>query len=162
MPFSAKDAVLTAAVCGVTTLNVRSHLLCCLHICSWVSPVLLFRRINRGVTYYWQRFKFQASSSYFPLSYLLADHESRQADLQWPVNVYSLSFGCLLLVSGRLADILGGRTMFLIGSAWFATLSAKTAFPYSIILILLTSTGASPPHSHRTTLHSSSSPPSWA
>ncbi|KZP30068.1 MFS general substrate transporter [Athelia psychrophila] len=56
------------------------------------------------------------------------DLNFKQADLQWPVNVYSLSYGCLLLVFGRLADIVGGRTMFLAGSAWFAAWSIATAF----------------------------------
>ncbi len=32
----------------------------------------------------------------------------------------SLSVGCLLLLCGRLADILGNKKLFLIGSAWFS------------------------------------------
>ncbi|KAF7307454.1 MFS domain-containing protein [Mycena indigotica] len=56
------------------------------------------------------------------------DLSFRQADLQWPLNVYALSYGCLVLFCGRLGDILGGRFMFLTGSIWFAIWSLATAF----------------------------------
>ncbi|KAF9462499.1 major facilitator superfamily-domain-containing protein [Collybia nuda] len=52
---------------------------------------------------------------------------SHRADLQWPINVYSLSYGCMLLFFGRVGDIVGGRIMFLLGSAWFA---AWQCFPF--------------------------------
>ncbi|GJE97159.1 MFS general substrate transporter [Phanerochaete sordida] len=51
-----------------------------------------------------------------------------QEDLQWPVNVYSLSYGCLLLLCGRMADIWGSKRMFLAGSAWFSVWSIAAAF----------------------------------
>lgn len=41
-----------------------------------------------------------------------------QARQQWVVSAYSLSFACFLLLWGRLADVYGRRTIFLIGSAW--------------------------------------------
>ncbi|KZP16508.1 MFS general substrate transporter [Athelia psychrophila] len=67
------------------------------------------------------------------------DLHFKQADLQWPVNVYSLSYGCLLLVFARLADIVGGRMMFMIGSAWFAAWSIAIAFaPNDIAFIIFT------------------------
>ncbi|KAK7044587.1 MFS general substrate transporter [Favolaschia claudopus] len=52
----------------------------------------------------------------------------KQSELQWPVNVYALSYGCLLLFFGRLGDIVGGRFMFLAGSIWFSIWSLATAF----------------------------------
>ncbi|KAF7325316.1 MFS general substrate transporter [Mycena venus] len=52
----------------------------------------------------------------------------KQADLQWPLNVYALSYGCMLLFFGRLGDIVGGRIMFLVGSIWFSLWSLATAF----------------------------------
>jgi EmrB/QacA subfamily drug resistance transporter len=43
---------------------------------------------------------------------------------QWVVTAYSLAFGSLLLVGGRLADILGRKTTFMVGLAGFAAASA--------------------------------------
>jgi EmrB/QacA subfamily drug resistance transporter len=45
-------------------------------------------------------------------------------DRQWVVTAYSLSFGSLLLLGGRLADLLGRKSTFLIGLAGFAGVSA--------------------------------------
>jgi len=46
------------------------------------------------------------------------------ADRQWVVTAYALTFGGLLLLGGRLADLVGRRRMFLIGLAGFALSSA--------------------------------------
>ena len=46
------------------------------------------------------------------------------ADRQWVVTAYALAFGGLLLLGGRLADMLGRRRMFLIGLVGFAVASA--------------------------------------
>lgn len=46
------------------------------------------------------------------------------ADRQWIVTAYSLAFGGLLLLGGRLADLVGRRLVFLIGVAGFAAASA--------------------------------------
>ncbi|MFC6929790.1 MFS transporter [Actinomadura yumaensis] len=43
---------------------------------------------------------------------------------QWIVTAYSLAFGSLLLLGGRLADLFGRRTTFLIGLVGFAAASA--------------------------------------
>lgn len=48
------------------------------------------------------------------------DHESRQ----WIVTGYALAFGALLLVGGRLSDLLGRRKVLLIGLVGFAVASA--------------------------------------
>jgi EmrB/QacA subfamily drug resistance transporter len=45
-------------------------------------------------------------------------------DRQWVVTAYSLAFGGLLLLGGRLADIFGRKRMFLIGLVGFAGASA--------------------------------------
>lgn len=37
---------------------------------------------------------------------------------QWIVSAYSLTFGCFLLLWGRLADVCGKRKVFIWGSAW--------------------------------------------
>lgn len=37
---------------------------------------------------------------------------------QWLVSAYSLTFGCFLLLWGRLADVYGKRLIFIYGSAW--------------------------------------------
>jgi EmrB/QacA subfamily drug resistance transporter len=46
------------------------------------------------------------------------------ADRQWIVTAYSLAFGGLLLLGGRLADLFGRRRLFLIGLVGFACASA--------------------------------------
>jgi EmrB/QacA subfamily drug resistance transporter len=46
------------------------------------------------------------------------------ADRQWVVTAYSLSFGALLLLGGRLSDLLGRKRMLLIGLIGFACFSA--------------------------------------
>lgn len=46
------------------------------------------------------------------------------ADRQWVVTAYSLAFGGLLLLGGRLSDLLGRRTTLLIGLVGFAAGSA--------------------------------------
>ena len=43
--------------------------------------------------------------------------------LQWVVNAYTLAFGGLLLLGGRMSDLLGRRRVFLTGLALFATAS---------------------------------------
>jgi len=46
------------------------------------------------------------------------------SDRQWVVTAYSLAFGSLLLLGGRLADLIGRKIVFLIGVAGFALSSA--------------------------------------
>src|ERR1700748_3037854 len=45
-------------------------------------------------------------------------------DRQWVVTAYTLSFGSLLLLGGRLSDLLGRKVTFLTGLAGFAAVSA--------------------------------------
>ena len=53
-----------------------------------------------------------------------ADLGFGDADRQWVVTAYSLAFGSLLLVGGRIDDRVGARTGFVVGLAGFAVASA--------------------------------------
>ncbi|RIX27882.1 MFS transporter [Amnibacterium setariae] len=53
-----------------------------------------------------------------------ADLGFSDADRQWVVTAYSLAFGSLLLLGGRLGDLVGRKRMFLIGLVGFALASA--------------------------------------
>jgi len=46
------------------------------------------------------------------------------SDRQWVITAYSLAFGSLLLIGGRLADLIGRKTVFLVGVVGFAVASA--------------------------------------
>jgi EmrB/QacA subfamily drug resistance transporter len=46
------------------------------------------------------------------------------ADRQWVVTAYTLAFGSLLLLGGRLADLLGRKVTFMVGLVGFAGVSA--------------------------------------
>jgi EmrB/QacA subfamily drug resistance transporter len=46
------------------------------------------------------------------------------ADRQWVVTAYTLAFGSLLLLGGRLADLVGRKVTFLVGLLGFAGVSA--------------------------------------
>ncbi|MGW5112380.1 MFS transporter [Nocardia sp. NPDC004123] len=58
------------------------------------------------------------------LPYAQADLGIRDADKQWVFTAYTLMFGGLLLLGGRLADYVGRRRIFLIGLVGFAMASA--------------------------------------
>jgi EmrB/QacA subfamily drug resistance transporter len=44
----------------------------------------------------------------------------KETDLQWVINAYTLTFGGLLMLGGRAADLLGRRRMFLAGLVLFS------------------------------------------
>ena len=46
-----------------------------------------------------------------------------QSDLAWVVNAYLISFGGLLLLAGRLGDLVGRSRVFLLGLALFTVAS---------------------------------------
>ena len=69
---------------------------------------------------------------------------SAQADLgfsdsgrQWVVTGYSLAFGSLLLLGGKLSDLLGRKRMFLIGLIGFALASALGGAANGIEMLLV-------------------------
>jgi EmrB/QacA subfamily drug resistance transporter len=53
-----------------------------------------------------------------------ADLGFSNADRQWIVTAYALAFGSLLLLGGRLADLIGRKIVFLVGVGGFAAASA--------------------------------------
>jgi EmrB/QacA subfamily drug resistance transporter len=60
-----------------------------------------------------------------------ADLGFSQNDLAWVVNAYLIAFGGLLLLSGRLGDLIGQRRIFLIGLAVFISASLLCAIAQS-------------------------------
>jgi EmrB/QacA subfamily drug resistance transporter len=58
------------------------------------------------------------------LPYAQRDLGFSNADRQWVVTGYALAFGSLLLLGGRLSDLFGRRTTFLVGLVGFAVASA--------------------------------------
>jgi EmrB/QacA subfamily drug resistance transporter len=59
-----------------------------------------------------------------------------QSDLAWVVNAYLIAFGGLLLLAGRLGDLVGQRRVFLIGLAVFTTASLLCATAQSQGLLI--------------------------
>ncbi|HEY5320032.1 MAG TPA: MFS transporter, partial [Galbitalea sp.] len=53
-----------------------------------------------------------------------ADLGFSNGDRQWVVTAYSLAFGSLLLLGGRIADLIGRKNAFVIGLIGFAAASA--------------------------------------
>jgi len=54
-----------------------------------------------------------------------------QANLAWVVNTYLIAFGGLLLLAGRLGDLIGRKRMFLIGLGVFTTASLLCGLSFS-------------------------------
>src|SRR5690349_19572935 len=57
-----------------------------------------------------------------------ADLHFKEGDLQWVLSAYLLSFGGLLLLGGRAADLLGRRRVFMAGTMLFALASLACGF----------------------------------
>jgi len=66
------------------------------------------------------------------------------ADRQWVVTAYALAFGSLLLLGGKLADLLGRKVTFLTGLAGFAAASAVggASVNFSMLVIARACQGA--------------------
>jgi len=64
------------------------------------------------------------------------DLDFSQKNLQWIVSAYALTFGGLLLLGGRLADLLGRRRMFVVGVALFAVASLLAGFAWSEAILI--------------------------
>ncbi|WWC61208.1 uncharacterized protein I303_103788 [Kwoniella dejecticola CBS 10117] len=54
--------------------------------------------------------------------------EVSESNLQWIISSYNLSCGCLLLLSGRIADIYGRKRVMLLGMAIFTIFSLAGGF----------------------------------
>jgi EmrB/QacA subfamily drug resistance transporter len=61
-----------------------------------------------------------------------ADLGFSAGDLQWVLSAYLLSFGGLLLLGGRAADLLGRRRLFMAGTALFALASLACGLSVSV------------------------------
>ena len=59
------------------------------------------------------------------------------ADRQWVVTAYSLAFGGLLLLGGRLSDLVGRRRMLIIGLIGFAVASALGGASTSFAMLVI-------------------------
>ena len=59
------------------------------------------------------------------------------ADRQWVVTAYALAFGGLLLLGGRLSDLVGRRRMLIIGLTGFAAASALGGAATSFAVLLI-------------------------
>src|SRR6185437_14048889 len=57
------------------------------------------------------------------LPYIQIDLGFSSSSLAWVVNAYLIAFGGLLLLAGRLGDLLGRRRVFLAGLTIFSTAS---------------------------------------
>lgn len=89
------------------------------------------------------------------LPYIGADLDIDQANLQWIVTGYALTFGGFLLLGGRLADLYGRRLIFMVGVLVFAVASLVGGFAQNEFMLLsaralqgLGAALASPPPSH--------------
>jgi EmrB/QacA subfamily drug resistance transporter len=60
-----------------------------------------------------------------------------EADLQWVVTAYALTFGGFLLLGGRAADLLGRRRMFMAGLALFTAASLACALATSDTFLII-------------------------
>ena len=60
-----------------------------------------------------------------------------EANLAWVVNAYLLTFGGFMLLSGRLADLLGRRRVLMTGIALFTLASLVCGFANSQALIVV-------------------------
>ena len=60
-----------------------------------------------------------------------ADLGFTQANLQWVISAYAILFGGVLLLGGRLADLLGRRRLFVAGLALFAASSLLCGLAWS-------------------------------
>ena len=59
------------------------------------------------------------------------------ADRQWVVTAYSLAFGGLLLLGGRLSDLVGRKRMLIIGMIGFACASALGGAAQNFTMLLI-------------------------
>src|SRR5262245_34872524 len=65
-----------------------------------------------------------------------ADLHFSQTNLQWVISAYAIMFGGVLLLGGRLADLLGRRKLFVTGLALFAVSSLLCGLAWSEISLI--------------------------
>src|ERR1700733_15572763 len=66
------------------------------------------------------------------------------ADRQWVVTAYSLAFGSLLLLGGRIGDMIGRKRALIIGLVGFAAATAlrRSSVDFTMLVIARTVQGA--------------------
>src|SRR3954452_18821517 len=67
---------------------------------------------------------------------MAADLALTPSGLQWVLSSYLLSFGGLLLLGGRIADLLGRRRMFMLGSALLALSALLCGLAWSVEVLI--------------------------
>ncbi|HZU39971.1 MAG TPA: DHA2 family efflux MFS transporter permease subunit [Solirubrobacteraceae bacterium] len=60
-----------------------------------------------------------------------------QSNLAWVINAYLIAFGGLLLLAGRLGDLVGRRRIFLIGIALFTAASALCGLAQDQVMLVV-------------------------
>jgi EmrB/QacA subfamily drug resistance transporter len=68
---------------------------------------------------------------------IATDLRVTSADLSWVVNAYLISFGGLLLLAGRIGDLVGHRTIFLAGLWIFVTASLGCALATGPTMLII-------------------------
>ncbi|MEA5455576.1 MFS transporter [Sinomonas sp. JGH33] len=71
------------------------------------------------------------------LPHIAADLNFSRAELSWVLNGYALAFGGLLLLGGRVGDVLGRRRTFLVGVAAFTVFSLLGGLATSPLLLVV-------------------------
>ncbi|BGP03153.1 hypothetical protein NBRC10513v2_006882 [Rhodotorula toruloides] len=77
----------------------------------------------------------QVQSVQLALPTLGADLNIQTTNLQWLISSYSVAFGGLLLLFGRLADIYGHKKVFIGGMIWFVIWSIACGFAQNEVSI---------------------------
>src|SRR3954453_17039967 len=63
--------------------------------------------------------------------------QASESELQWVVSGYALTFGLLLVPAGRIGDVRGRRTMFVVGLGLFSLASLACGLaPSSLFLVV--------------------------
>ena len=65
-----------------------------------------------------------------------ADFDSGFGALQWTINGYTLTLASFILLGGSLADRLGRRRIFIIGTIWFALASALCGLAQNVEMLV--------------------------
>jgi EmrB/QacA subfamily drug resistance transporter len=102
---------MTTSVPPVATENDRSRWLALYVLCGSMLMIVL-----------------DATIVNVALPAIKSDLHFTPASLAWVVNTYLIAFGGLLLLAGRLGDLIGRRRIFLIGLAVFTVASAVCGF----------------------------------
>ncbi|KAJ7895279.1 major facilitator superfamily domain-containing protein [Mycena olivaceomarginata] len=93
--------------------------------CPWVRRLSVLRFLRR--------IKFRAD---IPSLEMRSTDMKTKANLQWPLTIFSLAYGCTLLF-GRMADIFGPRILFLLSGAWFSVWCIGTAFAPNLTTVTI-------------------------